>query len=71
MLHFCDHPTHRCVFHLAGRRWTLELNEGGEGEAPRSHLVLLGPGGSFDPALLDATIGQCTAARPTPTSASA
>jgi G3E family GTPase len=66
VLHFVDDPTHRYVFHLAGRRWTLDFDDGWEGE-PRSRLVLIGPCGSFDPALLDMTIAQCTAGRPSPT----
>jgi G3E family GTPase len=71
VLHFGDDLTHRYVFHLAGRRWTLELDDAWEGDPPRSRLVLIGPYGSFDPALLDVTIAQCTQGRPSPTTASA
>lgn len=66
VLHFGDDPAHRYVFHLAGRRWTLDFDDGWEGE-PRSRLVLIGPCGSFDPALLEMTIAQCTTGRPSPT----
>jgi G3E family GTPase len=67
VLHFGDDPTHRYVFHLAGRRWTLDPDNGWGGEPPRSRVVLIGPNGSFDPTLLDVTITQCTAGRPSPT----
>jgi G3E family GTPase len=66
VLHFADDPGHRYVFHLAGRRWTLHLGDGWEG-GPRSRLVLIGPCGSFDPALLDVTIAQCTTGPSSPT----
>jgi G3E family GTPase len=66
VLHFADDPAHRYVFHLAGRRWTLDFDDGWEGE-PRSRLVLIGPCGSFDPALLDVTIARCTTGRSSPT----
>jgi G3E family GTPase len=68
VLHFGTDPTHRYVFHLAGRRWTLDVDQDWEGEPARSRLVLIGPCGSFDPALLDVTIAQCTLGHPAPTS---
>ena len=61
VLHFGGDPTHRYVFHLAGRRWTLDPDHGWRGEPARSRVVLIGPNGSFDPALLDMTIAQCAA----------
>lgn len=68
VLHFGGDPDHRYVFHLAGRRWTLEPDHGWRGEPARSRVVLIGPYGSFDPALLDMTIAQCALGRPSPTS---
>ena len=61
-------PTRRYVFHLAGRRWSLDLDQEYEGGPTRSRLVLLGPCGSFDPDLLEMTIAQCTVDHPSPTS---
>jgi G3E family GTPase len=67
VLHFGDDARHRYVFHLAGRRWSLDIDDGWQGGPARSRLVLIGPCGSFDPALLDVTIAQCTMGRPSPT----
>jgi G3E family GTPase len=68
VVYFGADPTRRYVFHLAGRRWSLDIDQGFEDEPTRSRLVLLGPSGSFDPDLLDMTIAQCTMEHPSPTS---
>jgi G3E family GTPase len=68
VVYFGAGPTRRYVFRLAGRRWTLDLDQEFEGGPTRSWLVLLGPCGSFDPDLLEMTIAQCTVDHPSPTS---
>jgi G3E family GTPase len=64
VVYFGSDPEHRYLFHLAGRRWTLDPDVCWENEPAHTRLVLIGPCGSFDPALLDMTIAQCASQRP-------
>ncbi|MNR39211.1 hypothetical protein D3C85_1573960 [compost metagenome] len=61
MCQLAEAPGKRCVLHLVGSRSEIKPEEGWEGRAPHTQLIVIGKRGAIDAAGLQAAFEACIA----------